>query len=554
MRALFSCGLLAALCFAAGCSSRSAAPVAWDLGDEGKSVFYYLMQQEAAASGDVEGFKESSEKLLELAPDAQVFVDAAEFAMRRRQWAEARTIVRRGQEQFPDNLQLTLLEADSYMQERRTNDAVDTLTQYVKHHPDSQEALQELARLLLLAKRHNDLDQLVRALPAKRFTPYIRFMHARSLLDRNALEQGEKELRLVVKQDPDLLDAWVDLAVCAQLRGKHAEAARLFRQVLDRDPENLPVWLRLVDAYLRAKQPEQAIKALDAAPDSTALQLEAGVLLLEAKQYNAARRVLTQVKNTPGAPEEVYFYLAALTMESTRNTDEALALLRQVPADNRLAERALRWSLQLLEEAGRTGEAVALARAKADENPTSPAYQVILAQVYSRTGQEEKGVEILRAAARNWPENTAIQYNLGYALDSLGQKEEALQLMEAVIAKEPRNAGALNYVGYTLAEAGRDLNRAHALLQRAVAEAPDDPHIADSLAWVHYQMGSYQEAWKAIRKSISLGGDHTVIWEHYGDIAAKIGNKTEAVKGYRNALKAKPDNPEAIRAKMRELQ
>ncbi len=554
MRAFFLCGLAVVLCFAAGCSGRSTDPVVWNLGDEGKSVFYYLMQQEAAAAGDVQGFKESSEKLLALNPDVEIYVDAAEFALRRREWAEARTVARRGLERYPDSLQLTLVMADSYMQERRPNDAVDTLSHFIKSRPHSREAAQELARLLLLAKRHADLDALVRALPAKQVTPYIRFMHARSLLERNALEQGEKELRLVLKQDPDMLDAWVDLAICAQLRGRHAEAARLYRKALDKDPENLPVWLRLIDAYLRGKQPDQALKALDAAPPSTALQLEAGVLLLEAKQYGAARRVLTQAKNTPGAPEEVYFYLAALSMESAKNTDEALAMLAMIPDDNRHAERALRWSIQLLEEAGRKDKAEALARDKAAAHPDSPAYQIILSQVLTRAGQTQQCADVLRAALQKWPDNAAVKYNLGYALDTLGQKEEALQLMEAVIAQEPRNANALNYVGYTLAEAGRDLDRSHALLQRAVAEAPDDPHITDSLAWVYYQMGSYQEAWKAIRKSVELGGDHPVIWEHYGDIALKIGNKAEAAKGYRNSLQGKPENPDAVRAKIREMQ
>ncbi len=547
------CGMLATLSFAAACSGRSAASPAWDLGTEGKSVFYYLMQQEAAATGDLAAFKKSSEKLLTLDPDARVFADAAEFALRRREWAEARNIARNGLEKYPDDLQLTLVLADSYMQEGRADDALDTLTQFVKSHPGKTEPVQELARLLLLSKRHAELDHLVRGLPAGRVTPYLRFLHARSLLDRSFLEQAERELRTVVRQDPDMMDAWTNLGMCLQLRGKNAEAARLYGQALERDPENLSLWLRLVDMHVRSKRPDLALQALEDAPSSVPLQTEAGLLLLEGKYYPAARKVLTRVKNTPGAPDEVHFYLAALAMESAQNTNEALQMLEQVPPDSRLAERALRWRLQLLEEANRPDEALILARDAAAAHSDAAVYQIIYSQTLTKAGRNDQAAEILREASRKWPDNAGLTYNLAYALDSVGKKDEAFDLMESVIAVEPRNAGALNYVGYTLAEAGRDLDRAHALLQRAVAEAPDDPHIADSLAWVHYRMGSYQEAWKAIRKSISLGGDHPVIWEHYGDIAMKIGNKAEAGKGYRNALKGKPDNADAIREKMRSL-
>ena len=125
--------------------------------------------------------------------------------------------------------------------------------------------------------------------------------------------------------------------------------------------------------------------------------------------------------------------------------------------------------------------------------------------------------------------------------------------MVTLSVSSTRNASALNYVGYMLAEDNQDLERAYDLISRAMIESPEDPHIADSLAWVLYRLGKYDEAWEAICKSIRLGADHPVIWEHYGDIALKIGNMAEARKGYTNALKSQHDDPESIRKKIEEL-
>ncbi len=535
-----------------GCA-KDAGPVQWDLGPEGESMYYFLVQLEAAASGDMDSYIEAGKKLLEIDPSEASFQEIADFSMRRGQLEEARTMARKGLALFPTSLPLTLIISDTYIQQEKTAEAADTLLSYMKTNPGNQDALQELARVYIMGERYDDFDALLRTVPASKMTPYLHYVKARSLLNRNKLAEGERELRRVVREAPDMIDAWVNLGIALQLQGRHAASFPMFRKAVDSDPENPGLWLRLIDAQLRGNRPDLAIRTLAETPANPILRMEAAMLFVQAKQYLQACKIFLDVRDTPGAPEEVHIYLAAMAMENLNNPSEALRELAAIPPESPLAERALRWRLQILEEAGRINESLPIAREFAEQNPDLAEFQVIYAQSARAAGDDATAIAILRGARKKWPENESVAMYLASFLDPKKNKQEAMALMEFVIRKQPRNALALNYVGYMLAEDNQELDRALDLVFRAASESPEDPHIADSLAWVYYRLGNYNAAWTVIRKSISLGGDHPVIWEHYGDIALKIGNTAEARKGYTNALKGNPDDPESLSKKIEEL-
>ena len=552
---LARCPLLLALVCAvcmAGCA-KTPPSIAWNLGSEGEAMYYFLVQLEAASTNDADAYIDAGKKLLKLEPSEASFMEIADFSMRRKLFEEARITAREGLALFPKSLPLTLVLSDTYIQQERITEAADVLLLYCKTNPDNQDALQELARVYLLGERYEAFDALLATVPVAKMTPYLHYVKARSLLNRNKLTEGEQELRFVVKQAPDMIDAWVNLGIALQLQEKHAEAIPMFRKAVNSDPENLGLWLRLIDAQLRAKRPTQAMQTFAEAPASPVFQKETGIMFVEAKEYALARKIFLQVKDTPGAPEEVHIYLAALALDFLSNPSEALRELAAIPPHSPLAERALRWRLRILEESGRVNEGLPIAKEFAEKNPESAEFHVIYAQSTASSGDTQKAVAMLRAARQKWPENSSVALFLASFLDIKTDRKEALELMEFVIKHQPRNAFALNFVGYMLADDNQELERAHELISRALVEAPEDPHITDSLAWILYRLGNYAEAWTTIQKSVSLGGDHPVIWEHYGDIALKIGNKAEARKGYTNALSTKHEDSEAIRKKIKEL-
>ena len=76
----------------------------------------------------------------------------------------------------------------------------------------------------------------------------------------------------------------------------------------------------------------------------------------------------------------------------------------------------------------------------------------------------------------------------------------------------------------------------------------------DSLAWALFKSGRLEEALSEIRRAVKLGDQvDPSIWEHYGDIAQRMGLKDEARKAYQKALDLKPANAETLRQRLSTL-
>ena len=66
----------------------------------------------------------------------------------------------------------------------------------------------------------------------------------------------------------------------------------------------------------------------------------------------------------------------------------------------------------------------------------------------------------------------------------------------------------------------------------------NNPTYEDTYAWILYQKGETENAYKWIKKAIENGGSESaVIVEHYGDILYKMGRKEDALKKWIEAEK-----------------
>ena len=125
--------------------------------------------------------------------------------------------------------------------------------------------------------------------------------------------------------------------------------------------------------------------------------------------------------------------------------------------------------------------------------------------------------------------------------------------MQKVIALDPKNANALNYLGYTYADMGENLDEAESLIREALKHKPDDGYITDSLGWVLYKKGLFQEALIYLEKAVQLTSEDPIILEHLGDAYLKVDDKENALKYYQESLRKKTKDTEIIENKISDL-
>ena len=118
---------------------------------------------------------------------------------------------------------------------------------------------------------------------------------------------------------------------------------------------------------------------------------------------------------------------------------------------------------------------------------------------------------------------------------------------------DPNNALALNTYANALAERETRLAEARAMAQRAVDLDPENASFLDTLGWIYVKLKQYAEAKTWIGKAVATGQATAAVYEHYGDVHARLGDGDAARQYWRKALEMAPDN-QALQEKLERQQ
>jgi tetratricopeptide (TPR) repeat protein len=92
--------------------------------------------------------------------------------------------------------------------------------------------------------------------------------------------------------------------------------------------------------------------------------------------------------------------------------------------------------------------------------------------------------------------------------------EKCLDYYEQSLKQNKHNITALNGLGYVLACQDKDLSRALTLCKQAVDYAPESAACLDSLGWVYYKLGLFEDARKYLYQAAELDKNNEIIAEH----------------------------------------
>ncbi|MGS0895348.1 tetratricopeptide repeat protein [Burkholderia stagnalis] len=199
-------------------------------------------------------------------------------------------------------------------------------------------------------------------------------------------------------------------------------------------------------------------------------------------------------------------------------------------------------------------------------------YEAVLSEPVDTDWCAGPGADIANSAHAPGAPDLYTQY-LGSLVANSGQITSALQeqirskLLSLAIAErdEPRIAAALelgdipddrlNSIGYRLANAGLDVERGLAMIDKHLASSPDDAYALDSKGWALYRLGRDEEALAWFDRSIAIFAKdddpddntrdaHATGLTHKGEVLWKLGRRDDARQAFDQARAIQPKNAE----------
>ncbi len=553
MRTIALLALLLALAACTKTLEEQLSPDNWKLTADAESTYYYLLLEDARRQQNATIGEFALDRLLRSEASPAIFIEAANFHWHQGDSDKTKKVLLQGLERFPRDPDLQLMLAQLYLAEKDLDSATATITSYLEQNPEDMLTRQELADMLIRNEQFPQALGMLESIPGEQRSPVINFYLAKAHEGLGRRGLAIELLTKAVNGDSGLFEAWAELAYLHELEQNYVEAEAIYSRMLEMGESSQELWLRLVDLNLKLKNPQKALQLTRQGPDDLSFALGAGTLFVDQGYYKQAQQIFLPLLETKPQAEEIYFYLALLAFKGDKDLHKAIELLEKVPVANRFHNRALRFRSHLLFEIGKKAEAVETAHTGRELYPDQKDFWSLGASLYEEAGEGEKALQLLTEALLKWPDDGELLYLKGVLLDKLGHKDEAMRLMEDIAAQDPEHPDALNYIGYTLADQNRDLERAYALIQKALQFKPDNGYIRDSLAWVLFRLGETEAAWAEIQSAVQLADSDPVIWEHYGDIAATLGYAAQARKGYDKALELGHKDKEAVRKKLETL-
>jgi tetratricopeptide (TPR) repeat protein len=343
----------------------------------------------------------------------------------------------------PESVDYAYSLADAYRRREDLGRAEELLARILKQQPDHLLALQSMAELNIklreFAKANHYAEQLLRLSPRN---VSARLIETATLAAFGQPAQARKNLELLLRQQPGLAEAWLQMVMLDIAEKRYADAERILRQfdAAGRgDVRLLRHWVEFYGAQGRWAQALQLVRqeskgeaaSLALRPVLAQTAARAGEYALAIETYRAL--AADQPKNADHLER-----LGALHIDSGALNQAVEALERAHalrPSDPVILAR-LGSALQL---SGRAADAEKHLRRSLELN-SDPVVMNNLAHLLAAAGIElDEALLLAQKAVERLPGNRTVEDTLGYVYLRRGMVGSARKIFERLVQQEPAN-------------------------------------------------------------------------------------------------------------------
>ncbi len=180
-----------------------------------------------------------------------------------------------------------------------------------------------------------------------------------------------------------------------------------------------------------------------------------------------------------------------------------------------------------------------------------PIVHAALGDMLSRLRRDDEAIAAYSRAIEMRGPDDPVGWGVYYARGIVHERQKDFDEMERDFRKalelSPDHPDVLNYLGYSLVEQRTKLDEALEMIEKAVALRPESGYITDSLGWVFYRLGRFEDAVAPMERAVELLPVDPIVNDHLGDVYYKVGRVREAEFQWKRALSFDPTEEEADR-------
>jgi putative PEP-CTERM system TPR-repeat lipoprotein len=355
------------------------------------------------------------------------------------------------------------------------------------------------------------LRQAVRANPNDAEARVRLVDYALALSDHRLAITEAQAAASALPEHPAVLDR---LGLAQQRGGDLQQAATTFGKLAGVQPRLAASHLRLVDVNLALGRhdaaAQQARRALELEPDNLLAHRAAAFAALRGgRAADALTLAQAAQKRWPAAGAQ----LEAELQMAARNAEGAIAALRRALAvAPGSSELAIQLHLALL-AGGRAAEADAHAQARLARGAHDGAFLLHLGNLAASQNDWARAEARFRQVLTREPQQVQALNNLAYAL-AAQNKAGGVKLAERALALAPNQPALMDTLAFAQAAAGQ-LVEALALQKAVVEMAPDEPEFRLSLARLQIRAGDKAAA----RETLALLAKRGAGWPRQTEVA-----------------------------------
>ncbi|MFM6558041.1 MAG: tetratricopeptide repeat protein [Microcystis panniformis] len=336
----------------------------------------------------------------------------------------------------------------------------------------------------------------------------------------------------------------------AQAQKKYPEAERIWRQIIQLDPNSAVAFSNLCAALFRQNKLDEALifcqKALALDPKLPETYNNLGLVLYNQKKLTEAEEMYRRAIALDDKYVDAYYNLGNVLSDQKKLKDAEEMYRRALALDDKFAPAYYNLGNVLYNQKKPTEAEEMYRRALSLHNKNVNAY-IGLGNVLYDQKKPKEAEEMYRRALALDDKYVYAYYGLGIVLRDQKKLTEAEEMYRRALALDDKYVRAYNGLGNVLADQ-KKLTEAEEMYRRAIALDDKYVHAYIGLGNVLYDQKKLTEAEEMYRRALSLPDDtsatpttvHTLAHNNLGLLLQEQGKLEKAIAEFEKATKIDP--------------